>query len=29
MSRTDKNPEARYRNEHITLQEIIDSNNQK
>jgi len=29
MRRADKNPEARYRNEHITLQEIIDSNNQK
>jgi len=29
MRSADKNPEARYRNEHITLQEILDSNNQK
>jgi ferredoxin len=28
LSIMDKNPNARYRNEHITLQEIIEANNQ-
>lgn len=29
LNMPEKNPEARYRNEHISLQEIIESNNQK
>ena len=29
IKRGEKNPDARYRNENITLQEIINSNNQK
>lgn len=28
MKRGEKNADARYRNEHVTLQEIINSNNQ-
>lgn len=29
IKRGEKNPNARYRNENITLEEIINSNNQK